>query len=235
MSSLFALSRAAQFFLFLVLIFVPVAGIASYLHIRSGKPLRPKRKRYIATIVMQWNILVFTLIAAQAEGIVLLGRQWGDLLTWLLVAGYMGFLTFRLRHAWSKLSDERKEKARRLLPDDPSLMRLWVGIAAMAGISEELAYRGLAFQLLRGMGLNIALALLICVTTFAIGHMTQGWRGVLGTFVLALVFHGLVFLTNSLYLAIAFHAVYNLIVGVIAMPILHEFAKRQEMTEAVGA
>jgi hypothetical protein len=38
-----------------------------------------------------------------------------------------------------------------------------------------------------------------------------------------------------LYLAIAFHAVYNLIVGVSAMPILREFAKRQEITQAVGA
>jgi membrane protease YdiL (CAAX protease family) len=132
------------------------------------------------------------------------------------------------------LSDERKEKARILLPDVPSLMRLWVGVAAMAGISGELAYRGLAYQLLRGMGLNIALALLVCVTAFAIGHMTQGWRGVVGTFVLALVFHGLVFLMDSLYLAIAFHAVYNLIVGVIAMPILSEFAKKQELAQAAS-
>jgi membrane protease YdiL (CAAX protease family) len=235
MSSLFALSRTAQFFLLVVLIFVPVAGIAGYFRIRSGKPLRPKRQRYLATIIMQLVILAVTIMAANRAGITLLGRQWGDLLTWLLVAGYMVFLTFRLRHAWGKVSNERKEKARRLLPDDPSLMRLWVGVAAMAGISEELAYRGLAYQLLRGMGLNIALALLICGTAFAIGHMTQGWRGVLGTFVLALVFHGLVFLTGGLYLAIAFHALYNLIVGVIAMPILREFAKRHELTQAVGA
>jgi membrane protease YdiL (CAAX protease family) len=114
-------------------------------------------------------------------------------------------------------------------------MRLWVGVAALAGISEELAYRGLAYQLLRGMGLNIALVLLVCVATFGIGHMTQGWRGVLGTSMLALVFHGLVFLTNSLYLAIALHAGYNLIVGVIAMPILSEFAKKQELAQAAGA
>ncbi|MFY9560709.1 MAG: CPBP family intramembrane glutamic endopeptidase [Terriglobales bacterium] len=234
MSFFFELSAAAQYFLFLVLIFVPLAGVAGYFRIRSGKPLRPKRQRYVATMVIQFIILVVTIMAARSEGIELLGRQWGNPLTWLVVAGYMVLLTLRLRHAWAKLSDERKEKARRLLPDDPSLMRLWVGVAALAGISEELAYRGLAYQMLREMGLNIALALLVCVTTFAIGHMTQGWRGVLGTFVLAVLFHCLVFATNSLYLAIAFHAVYNLIVGVIAMPILSEFAKKQAMTQAVG-
>ncbi len=234
MSSFLDLSPAPQYFLFLVLVFVPLAGIAGYFRIRSGKPLRPKRQRYIAVITMQFVILAVTIVAANSEGITLLGREWGTLLTWLVVAGYMVLLAFRLRHAWAKLNDERKEQARRLLPDDPSLMRLWVGVAAMAGISEELAYRGLAYQLLRGMGLNIALALLVCVTTFAIGHMTQGWRGVLGTLVLALLFHVLVFLTDSLYLVIALHAVYNLIVGVIAMPILSEFAKKQEMTRAVG-
>ncbi|MBI1740596.1 MAG: CPBP family intramembrane metalloprotease [Acidobacteriales bacterium] len=232
MSSFFELSTAAQYFLFLVLVLVPLAGVVGYFRIRSGKPLRPKRKRYIATIAMLLTILVVTLAAAWNEGITLLGSQWGSPLIWLAVAGYMALLSFRLRAAWAKLSDERKEKARRLLPDEPSLMRLWVGVAALAGISEECAYRGLAYQLLREMGLNIALALLVCVVAFAIGHMTQGWRGVLGTFLLALFFHALVFATHSLYLAIAFHAAYNLIVGVIAMPILSEFAKRQALSQA---
>ena len=235
MSSFFELSAAAQYFLFLALIFVPLAGIASYIRIRSGKPLRPKRQRYVATIVMQSIILLVTIVAARGEGIALLGRKWGNPFVWLVVAGYMTLLTVRLRSTWAKLSDERKQKARILLPDDPSLMRLWMAVAAMAGISEELAYRGLAYQLLRRMGLNIAVVLMVCATAFAIGHMTQGWRGVVGTFVLALLFHGLVFLTSSLYLAIAFHAVYNLIVGVIAMPILSEFAKKQELAQAAGA
>jgi membrane protease YdiL (CAAX protease family) len=105
----------------------------------------------------------------------------------------------------------------------------------MAGISEECAYRGLAYQLLVRITLSPALAVLICVVCFAIGHMTQGWRGVLGTFLIALVFHGLVFMTNSLYLAIAFHAAFNLIVGSIAMPVLSRFAKAQEVSQAAGA
>lgn len=227
MTSFFSLSAAAQYFLFLVFIFVPVAGVAGYFRIRSGKPLRPKRQRYVATIVMQAVILVVTLVAARSEGIELLGKKWGHPAVWLAVAAYMVLLTYRLRFAWTKLSDERKQQARRLLPDDPSLMRLWVGVAAAAGISEECAYRGLAYQLLRGMGLDVALALLVCVATFAIGHMTQGWRGVLGTFVLALFFHALVYLTGSLYLAIVVHAAYNVIVGVIAVRVLGQMAKQE--------
>jgi len=235
MSSFFSLSAAVQYFLFLVFIFVPLAGVAGYLRIRSGKPLRPKRQRYVATMGMQVFILVVTVWAARSEEIELLGRRWGNPLIWLMVAGYMVLLTLRVRTAWAKLSDARKKPAARLLPDDHSLMRLWAGVAALAAISEECAYRGLGYQLLRSMRVNIALALLVCAATFALGHMTQGWRGVLGTFVLALVFHGLVFLTGALYLAIAFHAAYNLIVGVIAMPILREFTAKGDAAQAATA
>jgi membrane protease YdiL (CAAX protease family) len=235
MKVFFGLSFAAQYFLFLVFIFVPVSGIVGYYRIRSGKALRPKRQRYRVMIVMQFLILLITLSAAREQGIELLGRTWGDPLIWLFTAGYVTFLAVRVRHAWSKMTAERLEKARRLLPDEPSLMRLWVGVAASAGISEECAYRGLAYRLLLIMGFSSWLALLVCVTTFAIGHMTQGWRGVLGTFVLALLFHSLVFLTHSLYLAIVVHAVYNLVVGVIAMPILSQFSRSQELTQAAEA
>lgn len=235
MTAFFELSSAARYFLCIVLIFVPMAGIAGYLRIRSGKPLRPKRQRYRVTIVVQFVILLITLTAAHQQKIELLGRQWGGPAIWLITAGYTAFIAWRGRRSWAKMTAEHLQKASRLLPDDPSLMRLWVGIAAMAAISEECAYRGLAYRLLSGMGLNFALALLVCAVCFAIGHMTQGWRGVLGTFLLALLFHGLVFATHSLYLAIVFHAAFNLIVGVIAMPALSNFAKTQTIGQVAEA
>jgi len=235
MKAFLELSWVARSFLLIVLVVVPALGIAGYLRIRSGKPLRPKRQRYRIIIVVQFIILLITLWAARREGIELLGRQWGRPEIWLVTVGYAGLIAWRGRHAWARMSADRLEKARRLLPDDPSLMRLWVGIAAMAGISEECAYRGLAYQLLGRMSSMPELSVLVCVVCFAIGHMTQGWRGVLGTFLIALIFHGLVFLTHTLYLAIAFHAAFNLIVGVIAMPVLSRSAKPQEVNQAVEA
>ena len=235
MKAFFELSVVAQYFLFIVLVFIPVSGVAGYLRIRSGKPLRPKRQRYRIIIVAQFIILLITLSATRREGIELLGRQWGSPAIWLITAGYLGLIIWRGRRAWARMSADRMEKARRLLPDDPSLMRLWVGIAAIAAISEECAFRGLAYQLLVRMSLHPGLAILVCVVSFATGHMTQGGRGVLGTFLIALIFHGLVFATHSLYLAIAFHAAFNLIVGAIAMPVLSRFAKTQQVNQVAEA
>jgi membrane protease YdiL (CAAX protease family) len=46
----------------------------------------------------------------------------------------------------------------------------------------------------------------VCVLAFAVAHMMQGWRGMFGTGVIALILHGIVYLRQGLWLAIAVHA-----------------------------
>ena len=219
-----------RYFMVLALIVMPALGVASYIRIRSGKPLPPKPRRYRSMIVFQLLLLLITVLAAREAGAPLLGRKFPGLLAWLIASAYFVFLTVRLRRAWAKLTPERRERARIVLPDHPSLMRMWVVISALAGISEECAYRGLAFRFLTANHRSVALALLVCVASFGVAHMTQGWRGILGTSVIAVIMHAVVFLTQSLYMAIVLHAAYDLMIGVIAMPILCQDASRQELT-----
>src|SRR4029077_13761844 len=84
-------------------------------------------------------------------------------------------------------------------------------------LSEECAFRGMASLGLREVTGLAALSMSLCVLAFAIAHIMQGWRGVLGTGVIALLMHGIVYLTQGLYLAIAVHAAYDLVVGTIAV------------------
>lgn len=221
-----------EFFMILVLLIFPALGIASYIRIRSQKPLPPKTRRYRSTIAIELLLLVVTVLAAREARVPLLGPQFPGPVAWLMAAAYFAFLTWRIRHAWSKLSPERLEKARIMLPDDPSLMRMWVVISAFAGIAEECAYRGLAFRFLTANRGSAALALLLCIGSFGVAHMTQGRRGVLAACVIAIIMHALVFLTQSLYLAIVFHAAYDLMVGVIAMPILSQAANSPNLAPA---
>ena len=221
-----------ELFMLQVLVAAPALGITSYIRIRSGKPLPPKARRYRSMIVFQLLLLVISVLAARQARVPLLGGQFPGPVAWLLAGGYLILLALRLRRAWSKLNSERRERARIVLPDHLSLMRTWVVISALAGITEECAYRGLAFRFLTTNRGSVVLALLLCVGSFGVAHMAQGWRGVLGTSVIAVGMHGIVFLTGSLYLAIVIHATYDLMLGVIALPILSQAARSQELAQA---
>ena len=224
-----------EFFMVQVLITAPALGIFSYLRIRSGKPLPPKRRRYRSGLVIQALLLLITTVAAREQRVPVIAGPMPGLGAWLIAAAFLAMLGFRTRRALPKLSPARVERIRIILPDDGSQMPYWVAISAMAGISEECAYRGLAFRFLTGNHGSVALALALCIASFAIAHMAQGWRGVLGTSIVAAIMHATVFLTGSLYLAIVTHAVYDLTVGIIAMPILNKIARTSKPVPALEA
>jgi membrane protease YdiL (CAAX protease family) len=75
----------------------------------------------------------------------------------------------------------------------------------------------MAYLALREIIASASISVAICVVAFGVAHMMQGWRGVLGTGLIAIMMHGLVFLTQGLYLAIALHAAYDVVIGVIAL------------------
>jgi uncharacterized protein len=207
-------------FLTFVLLGMPAVGVASYFRVKSGQPLPPKLRRYRAVIVLQIFIISFTIIVAKRNAVEIFGPVWPSLWSWALAAAYMLLIGLSLRRGFRRLSEQRKERARILLPDDEAQFRLWIIISVLAGLSEECAYRGLAYAAVSHQLGSGALAVAICSTAFGIAHMLQGWRGVLGTFVMALVFHALVFLTAGLYMPIAIHIVYDLIVGYLGMRML---------------
>jgi uncharacterized protein len=207
----------AYLYLTWVIVVMPVMGIRSWYRIRSGKPLPAKHKRYRAMILFQVWIFVLTCVVMQDCGVHLFSRRWPPFWAWLMAAGYMALIAQRVHVGWRKISSERRENARRLLPETSRHLRYWIPISLLAGLSEECAFRGLAFVLLSWQFHSRFLAGTVCVISFGIAHMIQGWRGVLGTSIIAVVMHGLVFLTGGLYLPIAVHAAYDLIVGFVAV------------------
>jgi len=224
-----------QFFMVQVLITAPALGIFSYLRIRSGKPLPPKRRRYRSGLLIQALLLLITTVAAREQRVPIIAGPRPGPGAWLIAAAILLATGFRTRRALPKLSPSRMERIRIILPDEASQMPYWVAISAMAGITEECAYRGLAFRFLTENHGSVPLALALCIVSFGVAHMAQGWRGVLGTSIVAAIMHATVFLTGSLYLAIVTHAVYDLMVGSIAMPILNKIARSNQPIPLVEA
>jgi membrane protease YdiL (CAAX protease family) len=207
-------------FLVFVLLLMPTLGVLSWFRVKSGKPLLPKNRRYRTMIALQLVLLALASLTARQNSLRLLDAHWPAAWVWAVAAAYLTFIAVRLHFGWRRLSEERKQRARLVLPENASQMRYWIAISLLVGLTEEYAYRGVAYTVLSQITGAPGLAVVVCVLSFGFAHMMQGWRGVLLASAMAVLFHITVFLTETLYVVIAFHTAYDLIVGVLAMRVL---------------
>lgn len=112
----------------------------------------------------------------------------------------------------SRTMDERRQLfVFGMVAQTPREWSIKIGLAIMAGLAEELAYRGVGMQILWYMTDNPWLSALILSAAFAMAHVVQGAKSTLLIGLIALLIHGLVFATENLWSAIAVHAFYDLI------------------------
>jgi hypothetical protein len=207
-------------FLVWTLVLVPLLGVYSYFRLKFKKPIPPKKKRYRTTIAFQCLLLILCWMTTRENGFRFFENRGLSLWFWLLAVGWLLVVAIRLKSAWSRMTTDRKEKARRTLPENGAEMRYWIPISVLAGITEEWAYRGVACALLIRMTGSVVFSVLTCSVAFGLGHMFQGWRAVGGSALLAVALQMVAFQCESLNLVIAIHACYDLIVGTIAMRVL---------------
>jgi membrane protease YdiL (CAAX protease family) len=101
----------------------------------------------------------------------------------------------------------------RLSPRTPLEWRLWGATVLAASAGEEAAYRGVAMQVLWWSLGDPWVAALACSLAFAAAHWVQGLESSAAIFAIAAVMHGLVALTDTLLVAMAAHAAYDLAAG----------------------
>ena len=89
------------------------------------------------------------------------------------------------------------------------------------GIGEECAYRGVAYTLLYWIFDSAVVGLIISIVAFALMHSHQGWYGAVWAGALGWIFQLMVFATGTLYLAIAVHAMYDVLIGVMFLRLLN--------------
>src|SRR5262245_21285315 len=99
----------------------------------------------------------------------------------------------------------------------------WVLLCLMAGVGEEIVYRGVLFGILSWWTNSWWAAAIIAAVAFGFAHMVQGMRSGILITILALGMQGLVRLTGDLYHAMAVHFVYDLI----AMEMIARLGRRR--------
>jgi membrane protease YdiL (CAAX protease family) len=107
----------------------------------------------------------------------------------------------------------REMWVRRILPARAELPE-WIALACVAGVTEELAYRGFLFGIVATAGHSLWLGAVVSAVAFGVAHFPQGTRGMIGIAAIGLVLQGLVWSTGSLIPAMIVHAAANTLAGI---------------------
>jgi membrane protease YdiL (CAAX protease family) len=181
---------------------------------KAAKPL-PGRLRHLQTTALEIVMLAaLSLAVARLERIELFPRafpKWRALLGGVLILAAM---IVYMRPRWRRAVERCARVVYLYMPANATERAWWIGVAVLAGVGEEITWRGVQGGLLNNLTGNFWLAALICAISFGIGHMIQGWRSVIVVIAFALCFHALVWLAGSLYVAMAVHIAYDVTAGI---------------------
>ena len=159
-------------------------------------------------------------------------RLWTSIALLLLFAAYFAYWVATLARSSEQRASLRQQigKLTAFLPHTRTEMYWFGGVSLTAGFCEEFLFRGYfiwVFAPWLGWWGAAALSVLI----FAIWHAYQGWNGALRTGIVGAVFTLVVAIFNSLWPAIALHALVDLSNGMMAWLALREGQATGDVTE----
>ncbi len=215
-------------------------GLLPYMAVKSAfvvnrgeKPIPPFKKMQTGTLVMLTGTFAIALATARSihldlfHAVTLRPQDIGAGLLMLTVA--LGSASWRFRLA----SPARRERLLKIIPQQPNDIWLWAAVSLAAGVFEEVIYRGVMFAIFNfRTGFRWWPAVLICTAVFAVSHAIQGWKSAMTVGAFALAFHGLVWFTGTLYVAMAVHAIYDFSVGIIYPRLAKKYPNQVESATA---
>ena len=213
----------------LAVLFPIRASVLGVRRLRLAAPDDVPRVRlslYRQAIALQWLLVAMVAAlwigrdrAAAALGLapVVGGGSLGVALGLVLVAVVVVRQRVRAIADDEALAEVRRKLAHleRFMPHAPGEMRWFAALSWTAGICEEILYRGYLFWYLAHVMGPLPAAALASVC-FGLGHLYQGWRGVMLTAVLGGFFAALYAVSGSLYAGMLIHALMDLHSGHLA-------------------
>jgi membrane protease YdiL (CAAX protease family) len=99
------------------------------------------------------------------------------------------------------------------MPGTPAERASWIVVSVLAGVGEEITWRAVQPALLAAAIGSPTAGILLAAVNFGVSHLVQGWKSAAIIVVFALGFQALVWLSGSLYLAMAVHLAYDITAG----------------------
>lgn len=168
---------------------------------------------YVNTLINMGLLLFLAVIAAREVNVPLFAvpafgaRELAACLVWFACSFTVG-----LASRWWRTPEElRQMPALMLVPRTTNDWLAFSAVALAAGVAEEAAYRGMAFQALQWSTGSVVAAALLSATAFALAHRVQGYKTMVIVFVKGLLVQGLVWYTGTLIGAMIGHALLDLV------------------------
>ena len=175
----------------------------------------PNRMRHFRTTAI-------TLVLFATQSVLVADAEWIDLfrfdaarLPQGLAAGAVWFalaIAF-MRPRWRRAVKQRARIVYLFMPDNAVERGWWVGVSTLAGISEEITWRGVQTALLAYLTGSFVAGSILCAVSFGVAHYLQGWKSAAIIAIFALGFQAVVWLSGSLYVAMLVHIAYDITAG----------------------
>jgi membrane protease YdiL (CAAX protease family) len=207
------MSIAAALYVFLIGVLLPTLCVLSYFKAKAGANSPPKAVLRIEALVMHGMFFFFAWFVRRSfhqPAFPPYVIQWKHLALGLAV---LIVFVCGMYPMWKFNAARKRERLYRSVPQAASEMPAWIAVSLSAGFVEETVYRGVLFGILFYWIPNWWAAALLCAAAFALGHGIQGWKGVLIIFAMSVIFQGLVWYSDTLYVAMVVHAIYDITAG----------------------
>lgn len=190
---------------------MPWSAIKSARRLKE-RPYPPRRKYFGYVIGQQLFFLLLSLLVANREWIDVWVRP-KNLWSFGLAAAILVTLVAVMMPQWRKAVEKRERRVYLFMSGEGTDKVLWVTISLLAGIGEELTYRGVMFALLWRLTDSALAGALIAAAVFGISHYIQGWKSALLIAGFALIFQWLYWVSGSLLAPMLLHFIYDVTAG----------------------
>jgi hypothetical protein len=201
-----------------VLMFGVLLPLAALRHARGlthrVTPLPPRLLHFRSTSATLSIFLAMSIATAMVQRIPVFSSRvphvWRGLTAAIVM--YAAAILF-MRPRWRAAVARRARAVHLFIADTGTERAWWLLVSLLAGIGEEVTWRGVQTGLLTLLTGNYWIASVLSGASFAATHAVQGWRSALGIFLFALGFQTVVTVSGSLFFAMAVHVAYDISVG----------------------
>ena len=199
-------------YLILVCAVLPLLAWASKRKIDQGFVI-PRLPLYFEALILQTLLLGISYGVATLAGITLFRRTGVEIADVLLVFAVLALALMAMIAGWRVAKPDARRRVSILIPATRTERAFWIILSVAAGVSEEVAFRGVLPRILERMTGSLWIAFLVSATAFALAHLLQGWTSALFVGIFGLIFHLLVWTTGALWTAIVVHVLYDIVAG----------------------